>query len=56
VLQTPVLTALVLSSAYYGIVAVVQGVRSRRAHYALVGAALFWGLATAATAWVLGGI
>jgi hypothetical protein len=51
VLQRPVLVALFLMTAYCIFVAVVQAARARKADHALMGAAIFAGLATAATIW-----
>ena len=50
-LQRPVLVALLLMTAYCIFVAVVQAVRARKADHALLGAAIFAGLTTAATIW-----
>lgn len=49
--QNPLTVALVLLSLYCAVVAVVQGARSRRTTYALMGAAIFAGLTTVATVW-----
>jgi hypothetical protein len=50
-LQSPVVLALILLTAYYAIVAAVQRARARKSEHAEVGAVLFAGLSAAATAW-----
>lgn len=50
-LQSPIALALLLLTAYYGFVALVQLVRSQRSKHALMGAAVFAGLTAAVTSW-----
>jgi hypothetical protein len=50
-LQSPIALALFLLTAYYGFVALVQQVRSKRSQHALMGAAVFAGMTAAVTAW-----
>jgi hypothetical protein len=50
-LQSPVVLALILLTAYYALVAAVQRARARKSEHAVVGAVVFAGLSAAATAW-----
>lgn len=49
--NSPVAVALLLLTAYYALVALVQSARAKRADHVLVGAAIFAGLTTATAMW-----
>ncbi|HSE10086.1 MAG TPA: hypothetical protein VLB29_15610 [Nocardioidaceae bacterium] len=50
-LQSPLALALFVLTAYYGFVAAVQHIRSKRSQHALMGAAVFAGLTAAVAVW-----
>ena len=49
--HSPVAVALLLLTAYYALVALVQSARAKRADHVLVGAAILAGLTTATAMW-----
>jgi hypothetical protein len=49
--HSPVAVALLLVTAYYSVVAVIQAARSRKAGHVLLGAAVFASLTTATSMW-----